>query len=78
MAILEWTTGPAFEIVPPLCGSYAAEDGLPVDELGLAGRAGEGRRRRVRLAGESSGSLDHSFLEKLSVAQPLCGSLSGI
>jgi hypothetical protein len=63
--VLEWTAGPAFEIVPTLCRSYAAEDGLPVDELGLTGRADEGRRRSVRLAGESSGSFYHSSLEEL-------------
>jgi hypothetical protein len=78
VAILEWTTRAAFEIVPALRGSHAAKDGLPVDELGLAGRAGEGRCRDIRLAGESGGSFDHSSLEKLSLAQPLRISLSGI
>jgi hypothetical protein len=69
MAILEWTARPALEVVPALCGSYPAEDRLSVDQLGLTRRAGEGRRRGVRLAGESSSSLYHGSLEEHPVSR---------
>jgi hypothetical protein len=49
MAILEWPTTLAMKIVPTLRGMNTTDDASAIDELAVAGRAGERWRRSLRL-----------------------------